>query len=126
MEDQVIFTPLCREAIIPKRHSEGAAGYDLHSISDGIVQPHSTLSLNLGFTLKMPKNMIGILNGRSGFALKNGIHVPNSYVVDNNEVIVNLVNLSNVPFHFQKGVRITQIFFAKIDNSSLETENKRC
>jgi dUTP pyrophosphatase len=114
-EPEIIFRPLDKDAICPKRHSDGAAGYDLHSIFAGNVPPHSTVTINLGFSFKMPQNLIGYICGRSGFSLRNGINVQNSYVLDDKEVCLNLVNHSSEAFTFDKGTRIAQLFFAKID-----------
>lgn len=112
--DKVVFKPLYKSALCPKRHSAGAAGYDLHTIAGGSVAPQTTLAINLGFCLRVPTGMFGYICGRSGHALKNGISVENSYVTNNSEVCVNLCNRSNVPFTFEKGDRIAQLFFAKV------------
>lgn len=114
---KVIFKPLHKKAKCPKRHSDGAAGYDLYAICDGTVPPNSTLSLSLGFSLQVPKNMIGYICGRSGPSVKNGVNVENACVSDDTEVHLNLCNYSNNPFTFESGDRIGQLFFAKIDEN---------
>lgn len=119
-EPTIVFCPFEKDAVCPKRHSDGAAGYDLHSITAGVVPPHSTVTLNLGFSLKMPQNLIGYICGRSGFAIRNGINVENSYVLNDSEVVINIVNHSSEPFQFEKGMRIAQIFFPKIDEYNFE------
>ncbi|ELA41334.1 dUTP diphosphatase [Vittaforma corneae ATCC 50505] len=119
-EPQVVFRPLEKDAVCPRRHSDGAAGYDLHSVCPGSVPPYTTVTLNLGFSLKMPPDMIGYVCGRSGFALKHGINIENSYVLDDSEVAINIVNHSPDIFVFEKGTRIAQLFFAKIDTCGFQ------
>lgn len=117
---KVIFKPCDVNAICPKRHTEGAAGYDLHAISAGCIPPYSTITLKMGFSLKLPPGIIGFLCGRSGFALRNGINVQNSYVLDDSEVAINIINRSSDPFVFEKGTRIAQLFFPKVEECHFE------
>lgn len=115
----MVFRPMYKDVIRPKRHTDGAAGYDLHTIVGGVIPPRTTVILNMGFSLKLPSDVIGYICGRSGLALKHGINAENSYVLNDSEVTINIVNRSSEPFTFEKGVRIAQMFFPKIDQSPL-------
>jgi len=119
-ESQVIFKPLNRNAICPRRHTDGAAGYDIHTVTAGCVPACSTITLKMGFSLKIPHGMMGYLCGRSGFAFKNGINVQNSYVTNGKEVEINLINHSGDTFMFEKGTRIAQLFFPRTLDCTFE------
>jgi dUTP pyrophosphatase len=121
---KISFVPLHKAATMPKTHSLGAAGYDLFSICDGVVPPLSTVGVKLGFSLHLPSNLVGILCGRSGIGKNHGVTVINSYVKSNDEITVYLKNCSEVPFNFEKGMRIAQLFFGVIDDLKLEEVNK--
>ena len=111
-KSKVTFIPLNKAAIIPKTHSEGAAGYDLFSICDGTIPSLSTMAIKLGFSLHLPPTLVGYICGRSGIGRNNGVAVVKSYVKSEDEVIVYLKNFTETPFNFDKGMRIAQMFFA--------------
>lgn len=46
-------------AIIPKRHSHGAVGYDLHSAVDQIVPAKENVILPTNIAVEMPKGCYG-------------------------------------------------------------------
>jgi dUTP pyrophosphatase len=117
---KVFFSLLDKSAIVPKTHSKGAAGYDMHSIYAGVVPPFSIVPVRLGFSINLPRHLFGYLCGRSGIAKKFGVTVVNSYVRDRNEVIVYLKNYSAIPFEFEKGMRIAQLFFAILEDCVFE------
>ena len=122
---KVSFIPLNKNAVMPKTHSLGAAGYDLFAISDGVVQPFSTLGVKLGFSLHLPPNLVGIICGRSGIGRKNGVNTFGSYVRTKDEIVVYLKNYTDTPYGFEKGTRIAQLFFAVVDDLKLEETGPR-
>lgn len=111
--EKVMFKPRNKGAVLPKRHSDGAAGYDLHSVSSGTIPPHTTMALRLGFSLELPRTLLGYVCGRSGLALRNGIEVSSSYARNGEEVEIYLHNSLGEPFHFEKGSRIAQLVFVR-------------
>lgn len=112
--EEVMFKPTNKSAVLPKRHSDGAAGYDLCSISSGTIPPHTTMALKLGFSLVLPKALLGYICGRSGLALRNGIEVSSSYARSGEEVEIYLHNNLDEPFHFERGSRIAQLVFVRL------------
>jgi dUTP pyrophosphatase len=111
----VIFKALDRNAIVPKRQTQGAAGYDLHSIAAGVVLPNQTMSIQTGFSLSIPFHFCGIILGRSGLAIKTAIEVKASYIKNGEEVIVHVHNYGDAPFHYEKSMRIAQLIFVQMD-----------
>lgn len=111
----ISFKALSSNAKLPQRHSAGAAGYDLHTISSGTIEPFALVSLRTGFSLSIPFDLFGKVLGRSGLAIKNGIEIKASYAKNNEEIIVNVYNSSAVPFTYEEGMRIAQLVFLRVD-----------
>ncbi len=100
-------------AIMPKRGSSLAAGSDLHSVMDYVIEPRSRCLISTGLKMQFPDNVYGRIAPRSGLALKNGIDVM-AGVIDPDYtgiVMVLLYNSSDVKFEVKAGDRIAQIIF---------------
>lgn len=117
--NEFIFKPIDISAIPPKRQSDGAAGYDIFSVQDDEIPPMSSKLLKLRFCIQMPDDVIGLIVGRSGLALKHGIEVINSYAINDRYIEICLNNTSRVPFSFEFGTRIAQLVFLKISNRKI-------
>lgn len=66
------------EAIIPKYQSKGAAGFDLHSISEIVVFPGETVIVKTGLAFAIPEGYELQVRPRSGMSFKTKIRVANS------------------------------------------------
>lgn len=107
---------LCKEAILPVRSSEGAAGYDLAALSGGRIPPMGRLLAETGISVDLPPGVYGRIAPRSGLALKYGIHVA-AGVIDRDfrgELRVLLCNFGSDEFVFNRGDRIAQLILEKI------------
>lgn len=104
-------TKFDKNAKIPIRHSEGAAGYDLSAVKCGKINPKEILEVCTGLIFSIPQGTIGIVFGRSGLAVKNGLEIINTKVFPGSkeELVVKLLNNSNKPFEFEAGSRIAQM-----------------
>ena len=106
----------CHEnAILPKQGSPLAAGSDLVSVENYIIEPNSRCLVSTGLKFQFPTNVYGRIAPRSGLALKHGIDVM-AGVIDpdyTGEVKVLLYNTSNVKFEVQKGDRVAQLIFER-------------
>jgi dUTP pyrophosphatase len=120
--------------IIPKRATEGSAGYDLSSIEDVTIMPQEIRLIPTGLKVLMPKNEALFVFPRSSLAIKRGLMMSNSVgVIDadyynnsDNEghIMVPLVNMRNEPVKILKGERIAQgIFLQYQKTTDDETEN---
>lgn len=108
------------EAIIPTKGSVDAAGYDLHSSIDGILQPGERKLIPTNISMVIPKGWYGRIAPRSGLAYKHGIDVL-AGVIDSDyrgNIGVILYNTDlDKPFEFKTGDRIAQIIFEKHANA---------
>ena len=106
---------LDERAILPRRGSEHAAGYDLYACLDGDVEiaPHATAMIGTGLSLALPEGTFGAVFARSGLAAKEGLRPANCVgVCDSDyrgEYVVALHNDGDAPRTVQPGERIAQL-----------------
>ena len=105
-----------RDAVLPTRGSNGAAGYDLYAnIEQGEIQikPRQTVKIKTGIAMEIPEGYGGFVYARSGLASKKGLRPANCVgVIDSDyrgEIIVALHNDSEFEQTIINGDRIAQI-----------------
>ena len=117
------------DAVIPKKATESAAGYDLCAwLKDSydeqtLISPHSTMIVPTGLTVNIPNGYEIQVRPRSGLAAKFGVSVLNTpgtidsdYCGDGEdfELKVILINHNKIPFSIKHGDRIAQMVVAKL------------
>ena len=110
------------DASLPSRGSEKAAGMDLHSAEDCIIEPTERRLVSTGIAVAVPHSTYGRVAPRSGLAVKHGIDVL-AGVVDEDyrgEVKVALINHGTEPFVVNKGDRIAQLIIESISRPVIE------
>ncbi|WP_213513755.1 dUTP diphosphatase [Paenibacillus montaniterrae] len=111
---------------IPKRMTEGSAGFDLQAAVDEPVtlEPGERKLIPTGFAMAMPNELEAQIRPRSGLAYKHGITCLNSPgTIDadyRGEVKVLLVNLGDKPFTIERGERIAQMLFGLVPKVTIE------
>ncbi len=109
---------LNNEAIIPAYQTELAAGMDLHSIEEYILEPMERKLIKTGLAFEIEKDYEVQIRPRSGLAYKHGITVLNSPgTIDadyRGEIMVLLINLSNEFYTIKKGERVAQAVIAPV------------
>ena len=70
---------LNENAIIPKRGSKQAAGYDLYACTNApiVIAPHQTVKVGTGLSIELPDGYFGAIFARSGLATKQGLRPAN-------------------------------------------------
>ncbi|GIP14602.1 deoxyuridine 5'-triphosphate nucleotidohydrolase [Paenibacillus montaniterrae] len=125
---QVLFKrmPGNEDLAIPKRMTEGSAGFDLQAAVDEPVtlEPGERKLIPTGFAMAMPNELEAQIRPRSGLAYKHGITCLNSPgTIDadyRGEVKVLLVNLGDKPFTIERGERIAQMLFGLVPKVTIE------
>ena len=106
---------LNKNAIIPTRGSEYAAGMDLYACIDTpiIITPHQTVKIGTGLSIELPHGYFGAIFARSGLATKQGLRPANcTGVADSDyrgEYIVALHNDTDIPQTINSMERIAQL-----------------
>ena len=103
-------------AVLPRRGSAQAAGYDLFAcLPEGEItlQPGETRRISLGLALALPEGTFGAVFARSGLATRQGLRPANCVgVVDSDyrgENMVPLHNDSSEPQTIRHGDRVAQM-----------------
>lgn len=111
-------------ATIPTKGSADAAGYDLYACEPRVVCPGSTMKVNTGIAVEIPKGYFGAVFARSGLATKQGLRPANCVgVIDadyRGDIIVALYNDSTEPREVQVGDRIAQLVIIPYISPDLE------
>jgi dUTP pyrophosphatase len=106
------FKTLTQTAQIPKRATEGSAGFDLHYDGDSCVLAEGEHAIfKTGIAMRIEPKQVGIIKPRSGWAYKYGVDVL-AGVIDSDyrgELQVILINHGNRPLRIMSGDRIAQL-----------------
>jgi dUTP pyrophosphatase len=111
---------------LPRYQTDGASGMDLHAaLTEPLVlAPLARAKVPTGLSFAIPQGYEGQVRPRSGLAARAGVTVLNAPgTVDSDyrgEVMVVLVNLSDVPVTIAPLERIAQLVFAPIARAELE------
>ena len=107
---------------LPRYATGGAAGMDVLSAEDIVLEPGMRHAIATGLTLAIPPGYEIQVRPRSGLALKHGIGVANTPgTVDSDyrgELKVILANHSAEPFAIHRGDRVAQLVLAPVTRAS--------
>lgn len=119
---------LNEDAKIPSYVHEGDSGMDLYAISEYILRPGERCLIGTGLKFEIPEGYEAQIRSKSGLALKYGICVLNSPgTIDSNyrgEIKVILINHGKEDYKIEKGSKIAQIVFQKIERVNIEEVNE--
>jgi dUTP pyrophosphatase len=111
-------------AVVPKYAHHGDAGVDLYSTEDYILKPGERTLVSTGIAIAIPPGHEAQVRPKSGLALKHGISIVNTPgTVDceyRGEIGVIVINLGNEDFKIEKGNKIAQMVFNKIEEADFE------
>lgn len=110
------------DAKIPHFALEGDAGMDLYSVQDVVMKSGERISCQTGIAIKIPEGYVGLIWDKSGPSHKFGIKTLGG-VFDNNyigEYLIGLINLGKEEYKIEKGQKIAQVLFQKIETPEVE------
>lgn len=112
---------LVPHAILPKRMSQHAAGYDLYSANEvtEALHPREIALIPTGIALSIPHGYEAQIRPRSGLAANYGIGILNSPgTIDSDyrgEIKVILFNAGDQIYHLEPGTRIAQMVISQVN-----------
>lgn len=118
MSVEVKFKRLWKEAVLPKRGSKYAAGYDIYAAMEPnvdriMIPPHQTVMIRTGWAMQIPEGYFGAIFARSGLATKAGLRPANCVgIIDadyRGEVSVPLHNDTDMSKYIEDEDRIAQL-----------------
>ena len=95
-------------AILPKKGSEFAAGYDMYALNGAVIPARGKALISTGLAMAIPEGNYGRIAPRSGLAAKHMIDV-GAGVIDadyRGEVKILLFNLSDIDFEVKAEDRV--------------------
>jgi dUTP pyrophosphatase len=114
--DILRFQRLDPRAALPMRGSSFAAGLDICSIEDLIIEPHQRATARTGLAVAIPHGFYGRVAPRSGLAVKHGLDVL-AGVIDSDyrgELCSVLYNTGDAAIELPAGSKICQLIIEKI------------
>jgi dUTP pyrophosphatase len=123
---EILIKRLSKNISLPKYETDGSSGMDLAAnIEDKIeIAPGKTAIIPTGLSVSIPKNFEIQIRPRSGLAAKNQISVlntPGTIDADyRGELKVILINLSDIAFTIEQGLRIAQMVLCPVIKATLK------
>ena len=111
----------------PARATNGSAGFDLRATEGGAISPGYRNVFGTGVSAAIPPGFVGKVYSRSGHGFKYGVSLANGTgIIDSDyrgEIKVSLINQGHDFFEVERGDRIAQIIFEKVEDVELEKVN---
>lgn len=107
---------LSSSARLPVRASEGAAGYDLFSAEECVIQPRTRKVMKTDISIAVPAKHYGRVAPRSGLSFKYGIDIA-AGVIDSDyrgPLGIVMVNNGTTAFEIQAGDRVAQLLLERV------------
>jgi dUTP pyrophosphatase len=124
---QVKIKRLSPDVPMPQYQTPGSAAFDLAAAEDKTIPAHGIALVATGLVVCTPEGFMLMLASRSSLPLKKGLTLANGvgivdqdYCGPQDEVKVQILNLTDNPVEIKTGDRIAQAMFVKIDRATLE------
>lgn len=112
---------------LPQYQTRGSVAFDLASAADVVIAPREIQMVPTGLIIETPPGYMLMLASRSSLALKKGLTMRNGVgIIDQDycgledEIKIQIVNLTNAPVAISKGDRLAQAVFVRIDIGEFE------
>ena len=109
---------------LPKYETGGAVGFDLITRKTTLIEPGQIGLVPGNVIVKVPQGYALLILPRSSLPRKKGLVCPHSlgvidedYHGDNDEIFVQVQNISSKPVTVERGERIAQGLFVKIEQA---------
>jgi len=103
---------------------KGDSGVDIYSAEDYELKPMERKLISTGIKIQIPLGYEGQVRPKSGLATNHGISLANAVgTIDSTyrgEVKVAVINLNNIPYKIEKGKKIAQLIFTKVEEAVFE------
>jgi len=110
---------------MPEYHTSGAVAFDLYSRIDAVVLPKSLERLPTNIIVATPKGYMLEIKDRSSTLKRKGLivttgYIDNDYCGDSDEILLQVYNLTDEEVKVEKGERLGQGVFIKIETAEWE------
>ena len=111
------------DAKMPAYAHKGDSGVDLHSAEECLLQPMERRLVATGIKIAIPYGYEAQIRPKSGLALQGISHANCVGTIDSGyrgEIKIPMINLSGKPYKIEKGKKIGQMVFAKVEEAHFE------
>ena len=116
------------DAKMPFYAHKGDSGVDLYAAEDYLLKPIERKLIATGIKIAVPYGYEAQIRPKSGLAVEHGISHANSVgTIDSSyrgEIKIPMINFSNAPYKIEKGKKIGQMIFAKVEEAVFEEVNE--
>lgn len=103
---------------------KGDSGVDLYSAEDYLLNPMERKLVATGIKIAIPYGYEAQIRPKSGLAVEHGISHANCIgTIDSSyrgEIKIPMINFGNAPYKIEKGKKIGQMMFAKVEEAVFE------
>ena len=116
------------DAKTPFYAHKGDSGVDLYAAEEHLLKPMERKLIATGIKIAVPYGYEAQIRPKSGLALEHGISHANCVgTIDSSyrgEIKIPMINLSDKPYKIEKGKKIGQMVFAKVETAVFEEVNE--
>lgn len=112
---------------LPRYETEGSVGFDLIARENAVIEPGKIELLPANVIVEVPEGFMLVVASRSSTPRKTGLTPPHGFgIIDHDycgpedEVKIQVYNFSEHPVEVQRGTKIAQGVFVKIDKFEWE------
>lgn len=121
---KVLVKRLTDSAIVPHYEHDGDSGMDLYADETIELRPMQRALVRTGISIQVPKGFEAQVRAKSGLALNHGIGLINGIgTIDSGyrgEIKVIAINFGEKNFTIEKGKKIAQLVFLRVENAEIE------
>ena len=96
----------------------GDAGMDFYAAEDFTLKVGEKGAVPTGISMEIPVGYVGLVWDKSGLAIKHGLKTLGG-VIDagyRGEILIGMINLGEKDYTFEKGHKVAQVLFQKIEH----------
>lgn len=116
---------------LPEYHTSGAVAFDLYSREDMTVAPKEIVHIRTNFIIEIPKGYLLAVVTRSSTPRKKGLYIPHGigiidqdYHGEQDEVKCQVYNATDHDVIIERGERLGQATFVRVDTAKWEEVEK--
>lgn len=114
---------------LPEYQTSGAVAFDLYSRLDNIIKPKSLERLPTNIIIEIPEGYMLEIKDRSSTLKRKGLlvstgFIDNDYHGEADEILLQVYNLTDNDVKIERGERLGQGVFVKVDKAEWEEVDK--
>lgn len=128
---QITIKRIDKDLPLPQYHTSGAAAFDFYSRETLTIEAKTVARIPSNFIIATPTGYFLMVAARSSLASKKGLMLANGigiidsdYCGENDEILISVYNFTDQPVVVERGERIAQGTFVKIEQGIWEEVEK--